>query len=173
MDEKLTKEELFMFSSLANKQVKLSVSLMELEELVDRTKKELNDVRDRDLPNAMAEVGISSFTTESGFKISIGTEVYASITEEKAPIAFAWLREKGHGAIIKNQIIAEFGKGEDEKAIEAAMLLAEAGYKPKQKEAVHPQTLKAFLKEQINKGNDVPLEAFSAFVVNRAKVEKK
>jgi hypothetical protein len=103
--------------------------------------------------------------------VSTKQEYYASIPAEKSGQAFAWLREHGYGAIIKNVISAEFGKGEDEKALEAATVLAEAGFKPSQKESVHPMTLKAFVKEQMEKGNEVPADLLGVFTITRSKVE--
>lgn len=169
----ITDEEYAMISSLAAKQVKLETELKQLEEELKEKGKELNDVRDRDLPNAMAEVGLEEVKLKSGHKISIKSEIYASISAERTDKAYAWLRGNDFGSLIKNQIIAEFGKGEDERATEAAMLLAEHGFAPTHKESVHPMTLKAFLKEQIEKGLiEVPLDLFGAYTFNRSKVTK-
>jgi hypothetical protein len=168
----LNDEELAMVSALAEKQVSLEVRIAKGEELLKSLKKELDEVRDKELPNALAECGLSEIKLTDGTKITVKQEVYASITEEKAPMAFGWLREHDHGALIKNVISTEFGKGEDEKAVEAATVLAEAGFRPTQKESVHPMTLKAFLKEQINKGEEIPLDLFSAHIVNRSKIVK-
>ena len=169
----ITDEEYAMVSMLAAKQVKLEHEISDLEEKLELKKQELNRVRDNDLPNALLEIGIQEVTLKSGHKISIKREAYASITEERQAAAFAWLREKGHGSIIKNLIYAEFGKGEDERAIEAAQVLSEAGFTPNQKETVHPMTLKAFIKEMDEKGEEFPYETFGAFIVNRSKISKK
>lgn len=168
-----TDEELAMVSKLAAKQRDLENSIAEMEEGLKKAKADLDQVRDKELPNALAEIGLSELKLTDGTKISIKTEVYANISEERSQAAFAWLRKNGHGALVKNIISAEFGKGEDEKAIEAATVLAEAGFSPKQKESVHAMTLKAFVKEQVNQGADIPLDLFGAHIVNRTKVEKK
>jgi len=36
---------------------------------------------------------------------------------------------------------------------------------------VEPMTLKAFVKEQIERGNDLPLDLFGVFVGQRAKIK--
>lgn len=166
-----TDAELTRISQLAERQVRTEQDIQNLEIALDRKSKELTQIRDKELPNALAEIGMSSFTLKSGRKISVKTEVYASIPKDGAQKAFSWLRQHDFGSLIKNIISAEFGKGEDEAALKAAGLLAEAGFRPEQKESVHSSTLKAFLKEQISKGEDVPLELFGAFIVNRSKVE--
>lgn len=172
----ITDAEYAMVSGLAVKQVALEKELVKLVEDLEKKQAELNKVRDHDLPNALMEVGLSEVTLKSGHKISIKREAYVSITEERKDECFAWLRKNGHGAIIKNLIFAEFGKGEDENAIEAAKALADAGFKPQQKESVHPMTLKAFVKEVEEKmaeqGKEFPHEMFGSFIVNRSKVTK-
>lgn len=169
--EVITDDELSSVAALASRQAELEYRIKRGESLLDDLKKEWRQIAEHDLPNAIQEVGLSTFTLADGRKISTKTEVYASIPKDNPNKAFAWLRANGHGALIKNVISAEFGKGEDEQAVEAASALAEAGFKPSQKESVHPMTLKAFLKEQLEKGVDVPLEDFGAHIVTRAKVE--
>lgn len=166
----ITDDELSMVSALAARQVELEERIAKGEALLDQLKQELRQVAEKDLPNALQEVGLSAIQLTNGKKVTIKTEIYASIPKDSSAPAFAWLRDHGHGALIKNIISTEFGKGEDEKAVQAAMLLAEAGFTPSQKESVHPMTLKAFLKEQMEKGTSVPLELFGAFILNRAKV---
>ena len=166
----ITDSELAMVSSLAEKQVELEVRIAKGEALLEQLKKEHREISEKALPAALQEVGLASVTLTNGKKVTVKTEIYASIPKDSSAPAFAWLRDHGHGALIKNIISTEFGKGEDEKAVEAAMLLAEAGFTPSQKESVHPMTLKAFLKEQVEKGQDVPLDLFGAFVFNKSKV---
>jgi hypothetical protein len=167
----LTNQELAQVTALAELQVRQEKHVEYLEEQLKQAKKELLQTSDSDLPNAMAEIGMTSFTLTNGHKISIKEEVYASIPKEGQDKAFSWLRSHDFGALIKNQIIAEFGKGEDNAAHEAAMLLAEHGWKPTQKESVHPMTLKAFIREQLSEGREIPLDFFGATVVNRAIVK--
>lgn len=164
----ITNEELGQISRLAERQLEEELQVVKLEEQLKQAKEALRQTSDVDLPNAMAEVGLSSFTLSNGTKISVKDEVYASIPKECQEKAFLWLRNHDFGSLIKNQIIAEFGKGEDEEAHEAAALLAEHGWRPQQKESVHPMTLKAFIREQLTEGKEVPLEFFGATVISRA-----
>ena len=168
---KLTNQELAQVTALAELLVRQEKHVELLEEQLKQAKKDLLQTSDTDLPNAMAEIGLESFTLTNGHKITIKDEVYASIPKDGQEKAFMWLRNHDFGALIKNQIIAEFGKGEDSAAHEAAMLLAEHGWKPVQKESVHPMTLKAFIREQLSEGKEVPLDFFGATVVTRAVVK--
>ena len=75
--------------------------------------------------------------------------------------------------MIKNQISAEFGKGEDKSAGEFIDNIKSLGYEPKQKVWVEPMTLKAFVREQIAEGVDIPLVTFGIFVGAETKISKK
>ena len=46
------------------------------------------------------------------------------------------------------------------------------GYLPDQKKEVHPQTLKAFVKEQLQKGQAVPMDLFGVFTGHRATIKR-
>jgi uncharacterized protein (DUF362 family) len=41
--------------------------------------------------------------------------------------------------------------------------LVNTGYEPNQKTVVHPQTLKAFVKEQLESGKELPLDLLGAY----------
>jgi hypothetical protein len=53
--------------------------------------------------------------------------------------------------IIKNDVTCSFGKGEDNVAGDVVGMLQERGFDPKTKTHVHPSTLKAFVKERIDR----------------------
>ena len=46
------------------------------------------------------------------------------------------------------------------------------GHDLTQKKWVEPMTLKAVVKEQVEKGNDLPLETFNVYVGQKIKVKK-
>ena len=69
-----------------------------------------------------------------------------------------------------------FGQGEDVIAKELVELLGSKGHLPEQKAAVHPSTLKAFVKEQIESGNgefDQEIQKkFSVYQGKRTKINR-
>lgn len=166
----ITNEQLKMISDLAAQQVKIEDWIEKREGELKKAKEELRKISEVAIPNAMMEIGMSQFTLLDGSKVSVKQEVYASIAEGKQDAAFNWLRKTGNDGLIKNVISCQFSKGEDEEAIKAAQALVELGYRPEQKQSVHPMTLKAFLKEQMEKGVEVPLADFGAHTVNKTKI---
>jgi hypothetical protein len=98
--------------------------------------------------------------------------VQASIPVRYREEAFKWLRDNGHGDLIKNQVSATFGKGEDISANDFIDKISSLGYEPTQKVWVEPMTLKAFVREQINEGSELPMDKFGVFVGAETKISK-
>ncbi len=145
----------------------LEVALASTQSL-SNTIKELEEVT---LPEMMQKVGLTSVTLLDGTKLEVGDEVYASIPEASQPQTLHWMRTNNFGPIIKNQVSLSFGKGEDDKASYAYAQLVASGFEPERKEFVHPQTLKAFVKEQDKKGKPVPDNLFSVHRTKKIKVK--
>ena len=122
------------------------------------------------LPEAMQSANLMEFVTASGFKISVSPFYQAYISADNTEKAFKWLEENGHGDLIKNQISISFGKSENDKAKDTIDTLRQKGLDPSVKQGVHPQTLKAFVKEQLTHGRDIPSETFGIYVGSRSKI---
>lgn len=166
----ITNEHLAMITALAEKQIMIEDWIKKREDELKVAKEELRKVSEVAIPNAMAEVGMTEFKLVDGSKITIKQEIYASIPADNKEPAFNWLRRTGNEGLIKNVISCQFGKGEDAEAMAAAQALVELGLRPEQQQTVHPMTLKAFLKEQMEKGVDVPLTDFGAYTFNKTKI---
>lgn len=151
------------------------------EEIVDlelklKDKKAISDDYSKNIiPELMAQAGVKSITLEDGSKVIIDHKYRASISIANQGLAFAWLRETGNDSIIKNQIIVEFGKGEDTEALALYNKLKIDNPKGliKQKQSVHASTLKAFVKEQKQAGSDIPDEPFGIYEFDETKVKKE
>jgi uncharacterized small protein (DUF1192 family) len=138
--------------------------------------KERNDVlrkmTDEDLPSVLEELGVKSFVLDDGSKVSVTALYGASIPAPRKEEAFEWLRENGYDDIIKNDVICTFGRGEDDKAAAFAQAARERGLSPEQKQLVHAQTLKAWVRERVESGESFPMDLFGAFVGQRATIKK-
>lgn len=129
-------------------------------------------LREESIPSAMHELGIDELKLDTGEKISIKQDVYASIPSSTKNEAHRWLDAHGYGGLIKVEVLASYGKGESKLALELYRELGQRGLSASLKESVHTQTLKAFLKDQMAKGEDVPLELFGARPVWTAKITR-
>jgi hypothetical protein len=86
--------------------------------------------------------------------------------------AFNWLRNHEFDDLIKNTVSVNFGRNEDENARTFLNLVEKQGYSAAQKTDVHPSTLKAFVKERIEQGDEIPMELFGVFVGQRATIKR-
>jgi hypothetical protein len=146
----------------------------------DRALKRANEkarrLREETIPSAMHELGVDELKLTTGETISIKQEVYAAmsgVSDEMKERAFAWLDENKFGGLIKSEVIASFSRGEKDVAMELLVKLKNLGLETVMQQGIHPQTLKAFLREQLAKGAPVPLDLFAARPVWTTTVKEK
>jgi hypothetical protein len=144
-----------------------------LEAEFKQAKKELLKLTDEDLPAMLLELGLSSFELEDGSKVTVRPTYGAHIKAENRETAFDWLRANGFDDIIKNTVSCQFGRGEDREAVEFMEEAQRLGYSAEQKTDIHPSTLKAWVKERVETGQEFPMELFGAFVGQRANITRK
>ena len=142
---------------------------------VERLDRELKDEKqallkltDEDLPSTMADLGLSKFSLDDGSTVEVKPTYGASILVKDRPAAYEWLRENGFDDIIKNVISCQFGRGEDDQASAFHAFASQQGYPADQNESIHASTLKAFVEERIETGEDFPHTLFGAYVGQRA-----
>ena len=147
--------------------------VVSLEEQVKEAKEALRDVKERRLPDLMDELGSVVFETPDGVVIKIAEAIRGSIPAANAEQAFAWLEEHGHGALVKRTITVEFGKGEEQWAdrFERDCARRKKPLNLARRRGVHPQTLQAFVRGQLEEGVDVPMDTFGVFRQRFAKVK--
>ena len=145
------KQNMVRLSALVAEQLKWENTVAILEESTKNAKKEMREISELILPELFAEMGLDSVTTDTGDKVSVKPMFFPKVTDENE--FFRWLDEMGHGDIVKTEVSASFGKGEHLEAREAFERIADLGATLGQK--VHPQTLKAFVRELSEKGKDL------------------
>jgi hypothetical protein len=170
--EKLDQGGAITVASLARDIRSTEEVILDLEEVLKTTKAKLLKLTDEELPALMEEMGISSLTLDDGSVVKVTRTYGGSILVENRPKAYEWLREHGYDDIIKNTVMCQFGRGEDDRAKGFAEFAAENGFAPEQKTEIHSQTLRAFVKERIEKGDEFPMELFGAYIGQRAIIKK-
>jgi len=143
------------------------------EDNMKNTKKEIEHVSGEIIPTMMAEMGLSHLKLMDGSSVDVKPNYSANITIANREAAFNWLRNNGLGDIIKNEILVSFGRNEDNKAADYAVLAQERGFQPTQKLKVEPMTLKALVRERIEAGKELPTELFNVFVGNKTTIKRK
>ena len=159
-------------NELANKvqQLKdLEDEIANAEASVKKLKEKANILSQFEIPQMMEEMNITKLKLKDGETVEVSNFYSASIVDQDA--AFQWLRENGRGDIIKNDITVTFGRGEDNKAAQYAVLAKGQGYEPVQKVGVHPQTLKGVVRECNESGIELP-DCFKTYVGNRTNIKR-
>ena len=170
--EKIDQQGLTSVAALARTIRDKEATISDLEQRLKDEKKELLKLTDEEMPAMLAEIGMSHFALDDGSTVEVKQTYGASILVEKRPEAFEWLRDNGYDDIIKNTVACQFGRGEDDQASAFAAFAQQQGYVPDQKTEVHPQTLRAFVKERCEAGDEFPVELFGAWVGQRAVIKR-
>lgn len=140
--------------------------------LLDDLNDQLRTIEDFKLPEAMDAANVKKLQLQDGGELSVKNVIKASLNAENQERGFAWLRSNDHGDLIKREIKAEFGRGQDEEAQKMISIIREAGYDPVDKSSVHWQTLNAFVKEQLEAGKNIPEDIFSVYKGRKASIKK-
>jgi len=159
-------------SNLCKQQLALEKRIADLEEELKDAKREHRKIAEDLLPAAMDEHGMSQLKMDDGSEISVSPYYSASISKDRADEAFQWLTEAGHGSLIKIHVTAAFGRGEDNLAKDLLAELEQRGMATQTKTWVEPMTLKSFVKEQVEKGENLPYDLLGIFVGQRAKIRR-
>ena len=141
------------------------------EQELSQLKKEQREISMGKIPDLFDEMQMSKITMEDGSVVEIKRDFAASISAAKKDSCFEWLKKSGNDGIIKRDIVVKFKKGENEEVDTLRNKLGELGMTYTDKEYVHPMTLKAFVKEQMEKGTDIPQEDFAIFPVRKTKIK--
>jgi len=161
-------------NEMANRLQDLEAEVVLLEKNLKDKKAELRILSEKELPEALASVGQTSWDLSDGKQLIVKDFVRANIpadgTIERAKgdrqgilrqqkdDALNWLREANADSLIKNAVEIQFGKGQDSEVNELCKELEGSGLNPKRTGNVHPKTLEAFVKERLADGKYVPID---------------
>ena len=156
------------------------IELKNLEDEIENAEESLSKLKEKAkyisnviVPQMMEEMHITKLKLKDGESVEIKKIYGASITPDNQEQAFTWLRNNGLGDIIKNDVTVTFGRGEDNKAADYAVLARGQGFEPVQKIGVHPQTLKAVVRERLESGQEMPSDLFKTYAGNSTKIIRR
>mgnify|MGYP000023523729 CR=1 FL=1 len=143
-----------------------------LEEALKDLNRTINDIELKKLPAIFDEISLESIELQDGTKVSVSETVTASIPKARHDEALSWFRTTGNGDIVKNELKASFGRGDDAKARQLNDFVAQHSIDATRREYVHPGTLKAFVKENLATLDSDVLSMLGAFIVKKAKIKR-
>lgn len=153
----------------------LEQKVAQAEEALVLAQKNLQTVAGQEIPDLMDELGVSDFTTHSGIRVRIVEAIRASIPKERTEEAVAWLDDHNFHDLVKRKFTVQFGADEEAWANKFAADLARRKRQlaVAQDKTVHTSTLSAWVRSQLENGEDVPLDLFGVHRQRKARVDLK
>jgi hypothetical protein len=164
-------EDLSSVGALAKRAKELEKEVEELESVLKERQEQRRKLLEDTIPAMLSELGMKSFKMADGSNIEVKPFYSASIKEESRAKAYEWLRENGFDDIIKNTVSVRFGRGEDGLCDTLLNQLREQNYPVEQSQKIEPQTLKAWVREQVERGSEFPTELFGVYVGQKATIK--
>lgn len=157
-------DELMSISALAEQQLTLETEVDQIEDVLKVKKAELRRIQENVLPDAMMAANVRDFTLGNGAKITIKEDISISVPKKRMDEITGWLRDEGHEAMIKNEILVAFPPGTDNMVGEVRGKAEELGLTTLAITTVHSATLKAMIKRAREDGKlNKELEFFGAY----------
>lgn len=128
---------------------------------LEKTQLAIKEVSEKQLPDLMSSVGLTEMMV-AGRKVFLKDDYFANVSKERQAAAFAWLRERNMGSVIKEEVVVPVSSKD-------ALIQAGIAFEPRG--SIHASTLKALVKEQIEAGNEFPRELFGVHVATKAVVK--
>lgn len=159
-------------SELATMQVKLEGELDIAEQNVKEIKIRLEKIQGNLLPEAMAEAKMEEFKMITGQKVTVKDEIQCSVPKKRKGEIMKKLRELEQDHLIVNKITVDIEKGHDNLAGELMGHAEDLGLLATRGESVNTASLKKYLREQLDDGEDVDLPFFGAIQLRRTKIKQ-
>lgn len=172
-----------------NELINLKRSLADLEDKAKAVAEKIRQIETQELPEIMENCNVDKFEFGNGYKVQVNSIIKASLPaksaidkekdeERKAELehrlnqGLKWLRENGGTEIIKNVFAVEFSKGQDNIVGDFVGRAEELKLPYQRQQSVHPSNLSRFVKEKMQKGDNVPKEALGVYCGKQAVVKK-
>jgi hypothetical protein len=167
-------EQLTNIGMWASEALELEERIFETEEYLKNLKKDLADIEERKLPNALLAAGLIEFKMTDGSKITIKDVIQGGFPKDFSirERLFAWLIKEGGQENIKDHFEVHFTKGQYAEAVALRELLQGHKIIFDEFENVHTGTLYAFLKEKLKDGSMPPFEDFGLRYFKKADIKK-
>lgn len=175
VDQKPSEDALKRLTALARQQREAEQAVEDAQEALSKAQERLRTISETDVPNLMDEVGMTEFVTVDGLKITVDRKLRIGVPKAKKGQAMEWVDSHGGAALVQRCFVIRFGKEDERWAKKFARDLAQRK-RPvncERQNDVHSSTLKKFITDKLEAGEEVPLELFGGHWQRQAKVEVK
>lgn len=125
-----------------------------------------------DVPDAMAEAGLTELKLTDGAQLAVKSDLKVSITKANEAAAYAWLKANGHGMSIKKEMNIDLRALEDaEIGSMVDVVRQDFDAEPSIKETIHSATLKSIVSHLLEEGKKAP-DSISVHEFKRAVIKE-
>jgi hypothetical protein len=166
--------DLEQLAKLAHEQEEAEREIEDLQRALSMANDALRDISERRLPELLKKVGMETFTTTDGLRLTTKEKLRCGMPEARRDEGCNWLEANGQAPVVKRAFEILFGRDEEAwaKKFEADLRKRKRALQFKRFRWVEPSTLNKVLRDMLKAGVDVPMEIFSASVINVTKVER-
>jgi len=154
-----TDDQLGQITDLVAQLLKLQQQLVAANEVATKISNKIERLSGTDIPEAMKVIGLTMFKLSDGRVVELNEMDIGSYTKDNEQAVFSWLRKNNHGDMIKNALSVQIGKGKEALVDKLKKVLGQKAYDGcvvEVKENIHASTFKAFVREQLAEGKQLP-----------------
>lgn len=147
----------------------LSQRMIHLKEEETRLNNELSGIKEQInklelelIPDTFDSLGIDEIKLSNGMKLKVSQMYVANISKTRLEEAHQWLRDHDAGDLIKTQLILDAN-------LEGVLKKLEIEFGRDEK--VHNQTLRKFVREKLEAGEEIPHDLFGVHTLKRAELK--
>lgn len=157
--------------ALAAKQLQLEADVASAEARLDKAKKDLRKVQERELPAALKAAGMKSFELENGQTVSYKEDLKVSVPKARLAAVVEKMVEWGHADSVSNTLTIDVGRGNDNASKFIKAQAEEMGLDVEVAETVSTATVKSVLNARRKEGKNDDLGFFGAFEFTKATIK--
>jgi hypothetical protein len=157
---------------LAKRAKELEKEIEEFEDVLKERKEQQRKLLEDTIPGMLNELGMKSFKMADGSQDRHQAFLQCKHQgREQRAQAYEWLREKALTTSSRTRCQCGLVVGKTNCARALLNLLREQNYPVEQAQKIEPQTLKAWVREMVERGSEFPTELFGAYVGQKATIK--
>lgn len=172
---KLSTEQTAQVGEQSIKIIEHEKNILLIEERLAKEEAALNLIQGVTLPELLDSMGIMNLTLKDGSTVEVQRFYSPHISEERQAAAHQWMDDNGFGSLIKKVALVAIDRGDEHALNDLKTWLQKNKYDFAINEAVNANTLKSFVKGQLESTEEgapkPPLDLFGIFVARKAMIK--
>ncbi len=171
-DDAPDSSQLVQLGDLANDLFLAELRLQEAQEKAREAQALVNSIAEQQIPDLMDALGLASFETKSGVKLTVSDVIRASIPKVRREEAYKWMDDAGYGELIKHKVTISFGRDEGEEAecLLESLRSQNPDFPVTDEKKVESSTLRKFVGDRLSDGKKIPMDLFGVAQFRKAKI---